>query len=154
MTQFAFPLGRDAGEVGVCIAAGANKAALMLCGGILEGVLTSVLMHNPAVAEREFHKLRPRKKFPNDASLPELVDLCRKELHVGLRPLLREVHEGLSQLINGHRNLIHPHAEIRGEQLPIDPHTVAAVLGSLQALLAGVLREIDGGWLNDYKTAV
>lgn len=151
---FAILLGRDGGEIGLCIEAGANKSALILCGGILEGVLTSVLMHNSSVAEREFQKLRARRKFPDGASLPDLVEMCRRALCPGLRPLLREIHHGLSQLINGHRNLIHPHAEIRGEQLPIDPHTVAAVLASLQVLLAGILREISAGWLTDYRNAL
>jgi hypothetical protein len=153
--EFAILLGRDAGEVGLCINAGATKAALILCGGILEGVLTSVMMRNGALAEREFRLLdgKQRRDFPEDASLPDLVTLARKELHQGLQPLLREVHEGLAGLINAHRDLVHPHAEIRAEQLPISEHTRSAVVGNLCALLEGIAQKMDAGWLKDYEQA-
>jgi len=94
-----------------------------------------------------------RRKFPDDAGLPDLVRLSRKDLSSGLRPLLRDAYEGLAVLINGHRDLVHPHAEVRAEQLPITPHTVSAVLGSLCALLDGIAREIDAGWLADFQRA-
>jgi hypothetical protein len=155
--QFAGLLDRDAREVGICLQHGAYKAALILCGSILEGVLgVGVLAQNPAIADREFKLLpgRQHKSFPDDASLPDLLALSRNaNLKPGLGALLGEVHGDLANFIKGHRDLVHPPAEVREEQLPINEYTANAVQGNLCALLDGVARQIEGGWLDRYRSS-
>jgi hypothetical protein len=148
-------LRRDADEVVICLANGAYKAVLILCGGILEGVLVALLSRNDDVAKREFGLLarHQHKDFPDDASLPDLVELARKELRQGLDPLLGEVHESLATLINGHRDLVHPHAEVRAELLPVDEYSARAVEANLCVLLAGIARKLEGGWLKRYRSS-
>lgn len=151
--EFGSLLERDAGEVDICLRGGAHKAALILCGSMLEGVLVAVLGHNQQRADEEFKLLKGRqhKSFPDDTSLPDLVTLARKPgLCVGLPPLLREVHGELAKLVAAHRDLVHPHAEAREEQLPINVHTATAVQANLCVLLDGLARQIESGWLAHY----
>jgi hypothetical protein len=148
-------LKRDAQEVEVCLRGGAHKAALILCGSILEGVLVAVLGHDQRRADEELKLLKGRqhKAFPDDASLPDLVTLARKPgLCAGLPPLLREVHGELAKLVAGHRDLVHPHAEVREERLPINVHTATAVQANLRVLLDGLARQIESGWLGQYRS--
>lgn len=153
---FAKLLERDASEVAICLHSGAYKAALILCGSILEGVLVSVLSQNAPRADAEF-KLRKgnqRRSFPEDASLPELVWLARKpDLSAGLRPLLGEVQRDLAHLITAHRDLVHPHAEVREEALPINGYTAAAVHANLCVVLDEVALRVEDGWLEHYRAA-
>ncbi len=151
--EFASLLERDAGEVDVCLRGCAHKAALILCGSMLEGVLVAVLGHNQQRADEEFKLLKGRqhKSFPDDTSLPDLVTLALKPgLCAGLPPLLREVHGELAKLVAAHRDLVHPHAEAREEQLPINVHTATAVQANLCVLLDGLARQIETGWLAHY----
>jgi len=57
----------------------------------------------------------------------------------------------LGELVNGHRDLVHPHAEVREEQLPINEYTARAVHASLGALLDSLVRQIESGWLDRYR---
>jgi len=151
--QFTLLLERDGREVELCLQHGAYKGALILSGSILEGVLVGVLSQN-TVAEREFQLLpgKQRKPFPKDASLPDLLRLARSsKLKTGLDPLLGDVQEVLGKLVNAHRDLVHPHAEIRDEQLPINEYTAAVAYANLCALLDGVATKIEAGWLDNYR---
>jgi hypothetical protein len=151
---FASLLERDAQEVNVCLRGGAHKAALILCGSILEGVLVAVLARNQGRADAEFKLLKgkQRKSFPDEASLPDLVALARKPgLREGLGPLLTEFHGDLARLVTGHRDLVHPHAEVREEKLPINEHTAMAVQANLCVLRDGLARQIETGWLDQYR---
>ncbi|TMB25318.1 MAG: hypothetical protein E6J62_21695 [Deltaproteobacteria bacterium] len=59
--------------------------------------------------------------------------------------------EVLGKLVNAHRDLVHPHAEIRDEQLPINEYTAAVAYANLCALLDGVATKIEAGWLDNYR---
>jgi hypothetical protein len=150
---FARLLQRDAQEIAMCLEVGAHKAALILCGSILEGVLMAVLLNNRDRADAAFKLRRQRKSFPENASLPDLVGLAAdKDLCPGVDPLLGEVGGVIARLVAGHRDLVHPHAEVREELLTINEHTAAAVHATLCALLDDVARRIEGGWLERYRT--
>ena len=85
--------------------------------------------------------------------MPDLLSLARNgNLKPGLGALLGEVHELLGKLVNGHRDLVHPHAEVREEQLPVDQRTARIVHESLCAVLEGIESKIGAGWLDRYRS--
>jgi hypothetical protein len=147
-------LRRDVEVVEVCRnAKGAEKAVLVFCGSILEGVLIAVLSKRVDLAEAAFQKLRGKQKrsFPDDASLQDLLDIALDpRLKLGAGPLLREANEIIGELVTRHRNLVHPHAEARGEQLRVTANSAEAVYSNLCVLLDEMLSEIKAGWLARY----
>ncbi|MBX7192623.1 MAG: hypothetical protein K1X94_11225 [Sandaracinaceae bacterium] len=122
---------RDLEDLAVSAANGAWKPCLLLCGSILEGVLVDVLDRNRAVAGTYMGK----KRFPEDASLNQLVVIAAdpKLLDDG-GFLLSSTAAGLAGTITEHRDLIHPHAQVRG-RINVDRPTAGAMVQVLELVL-------------------
>ncbi|MBN8609159.1 MAG: hypothetical protein J0L92_01140 [Deltaproteobacteria bacterium] len=130
---------RDLAELAGATASGLHKSALLLCGSVLEAVLVDVLDRNRAVATTYMG----RKKFPDDASLPKLIEIAGDaSLLPDGRHLLSETAIGLARTITDHRDLIHPNAETRA-RIRIDAQTTQAMI-TLLGLVVRDLSEADG----------
>lgn len=143
---------RDAQEVELCRTAGAHKAVLLLCGSILEGALVQLLTQNQALAEAGYPR-SGRGRFPDDASLGELLGMALKPLGDGLAPLLDQKHASLVATVIDHRDLIHPHRETRGQEHDVDRITADIMYSVLCRILADMGRAIANGWLEKYAKA-
>ncbi len=155
-TDLARMFARDAEEVRRCTTAAAYKAVLILCGSILEGVLVDLLNRCPALAQPMFATLGKGKAghgFPDAASLPELLQLATVSLGENLLPLLRSTHADLVNLVNSHRDLVHPRRELRGEALPVSRGTATLLYGALCSVLEQINAAVAEGWLAEYERA-
>jgi len=101
---------RDLAELRTALETGLSKAALLLCGSVLEAVLLDVVGRNRAVATT----YRKRSSFPDEYSLTDLVDVATNE-----KLLSASVGKMATSIIE-HRDLIHPAAELRGG-VKVDP---------------------------------
>jgi|SRR5882724_202988 len=149
-------LWRDANDVEAARDAGLHKSVLLLSGSILEAVLVDVLEKRHDLAEPMFKRLRKanaNRQFPDDASLPDLLALATGELVAGLAPLLGPAHKPVAQTVIDHRDLIHPHREVRRTQLRINQHSSEALYSFLCVVLHEVAEAIKAGWVRQYEKA-
>ena len=125
---------RDLSELGRVTGVGGSKSSLLLCGSVLEAILVDVLDRNRAVAG----SYMGRRKFPDDASLNDLIRIASDaKLIDDTRYLLSSTAAGMAGTITEHRDLIHPHAELRG-RMRVDNATVEAMIH----LLGLVVRDL------------
>lgn len=122
---------RDMEELKSVLAAKAYKSTMLLSGSILEALLIDVLGRNSAVAGTYMKK----KKFPDEASLEGLLSMAHAE------KLLTETSGNIGDTIKGHRDLIHPHAEMRSS-IVVDGTTSALLVN----LLSVVVRDLNKAW--------
>jgi hypothetical protein len=109
------------------------------------------------LAQPAFEKVKPRKPntFPEHASLPDLLSIAPDSgLCAKCGPLLTETTRAMGVTVTDHRDLIHPHRELRaGANLAVDEHTARA----LHSLLCLVLRDVTAaakrGWIKCYESA-
>ncbi len=87
---------------------GAWKSCIILCGGILEGMLLDVLNTKREQAPDEFERLKQKKPF--ELSKWHLVDLVEVAKELGL---LSQEASHLSHALRLYRDLIHPGRQIR-----------------------------------------
>ncbi len=150
-------LRRDANEIESAREAGLHKSVLVLGGSILEGALVDVLDKRRDLAEALFKRVRKgnaNKRFPDDASLPDLLAVATSDqLASGLVPLLGRALGPVAQTVIDHRDLIHPHREVRQQQLPINEHTSEALYSLVCVVLHEVARAAGAGWVRDYEKA-
>lgn len=107
---------RDLNELGQSLSSECWKAALLLCGSILEAVLLDVVGRRSDLAA----PYRKKWSFPDDASLGDLIAIA------GDFDLLSTTAKGLAGTITEHRDLIHPRAEARGG-MKVDKTTARAL---------------------------
>lgn len=124
-------LERDALELQYVFHAKGWKSTIILAGGVIEGILTDVLLHCPEAAKAN--------------GAPRKGDITRWTLHEMLTVALElnQVHPALSRLshsVREYRNLIHPGMEIR-ENLTFGSEEAAIALQVLQILI----REMGSG---------
>ena len=126
---------RDIGELKNAIRWAMPKSILLLAGSILEGILVDVLDRNRAIAS----SCMKRRKFPEDASLQDLVAIAGDAAVVDSpRHLLTPTSLALAKAITDHRDLIHPHAEARGH-IQVDDSTARGIVH----LLNVIVRDLD-----------
>jgi hypothetical protein len=76
--------------------------------------------------------------------------LATDSLNAGCEPLLGpEYNAMVSNLIN-HRDLVHPHREVRGSEHPVSESTSELLYSTLARVLDGIKAAIDRGWLIRY----
>lgn len=118
------------------------KSCVILCGGILEGMLLDVLRQDEQQAREVYQRLR--KKPPPDLTGWYLVDLVDVAKETGI---LAKGTDHLSHAIREFRNLIHPGRQIREkvklteEEADIALSVVRICLRELAALRGGEKRE-------------
>ncbi len=144
---------RDTAEVQGARKAKLHKCVLLLCGSILEGVLVSILSKRGDLAQAPFVRLRKNKSFPEDASLPDLLVLSLSPLTPDLPPLLGQGFKQLLQPVIDHRDLIHPHREIRMKELKITEHSAELLYNFLCVVLHELTEATKGGWMTKYEKA-
>lgn len=113
---------RDVVELKKAIGANLPKCVALLAGSILEGVLIDVLDRNRALASSYLKK----RKFPDEASLPDLLRIAGAALDAP-RHLLSPTAIAMAHAVTDHRDLIHPHAEARG-QIRVDETTARSLV--------------------------
>ncbi len=124
---------QDIKDIDLCISVGAWKPALVLCGSVLEAILSDWL---ETISREEiktaFKELYPNKKSKeiSDFTLEELIDVAERV------ELLHGYHATISDGIRDFRNLIHPNFAIRQQ---IKPNKAIAEIGK-QIILA-ILQE-------------
>lgn len=124
---------QDLSDVENCISIGAWKSAIILCGSVLEAILSDWINQiDKEVIRRVFLDLYPAKKFKktSDLSLEQLIDIAER---IGL---IHGYHATISDGIRNFRNLIHPNVLLRQK---IEPNKAIAEIGK-QIILA-ILQE-------------
>lgn len=103
---------RDYAEIPTCLAAGAYKAATVMCGSVMEALLLDALLADEATAKRS-------QKAPNDKGGKAIKDLGRWslssmiEVAVDLQIVAKNTLGFMSHAVREYRNLIHPAVETR-----------------------------------------
>lgn len=107
--------------------AGASKSCVILCGGILEGMLLDVTLQNNEEACRAYQELKlgSHHAEPERWNLAELVEVAKR---------LEILHSGTAHLSHGlreYRNLIHPARQVRS-QIKITENEASIALGVIR----------------------
>ncbi len=118
-----------------CLAAGASLSAIFMCGSVLEGILLSVALKNPAEFNRataspkqkDTGKVRPFHEW----TLANLIDTAHE---VGV---LRLDVKKFSHAVRDFRNYIHPYEQMASSFHP-DQHTAQICMQVLRAALVGL----------------
>lgn len=97
-------LQRRLDEARTCYANGAQVAAIIMLGSLLEGVMLTVIQ------ERDASLLR--NKNPDFVGLKTLIDICHKAGWIDVDV------ERFSQALREYRNFVHPRAELREAHTP------------------------------------
>jgi hypothetical protein len=138
---------RDIEELRNAVAAGLSKCVMLLAGSILEGVLVDVLDRNRALAASYMKK----RRFPEDASLQDLVSIAGDAALLDApRHLLTPTSVVLAHAVTDHRDLIHPHAEVRGRIL-VDETTARGVLHLLTVVARDLMEAKGRGDITAYE---
>jgi len=128
-------LGARVKEAIDCVTAGAALSAILMCGSVLEGLLLSVALKNPAEFNRasgspkqkDTGKVRPFHEW----TLANLIDVAHE---VGvLRLDVKKFGHGVRDF----RNYIHPYEQMASKFAP-DQHTAQICLQVLRAALVGL----------------
>lgn len=138
---------RDLRELAAAAPAGLWKSCLLLCGSILEAVLLEVLDRRRDLAQPYLKK----KQFPDDANLHQLIEIASDiALIDGQRSLLSTTAAGLAGTITEHRDLVHPHAELRGG-IRVDRDTAEAMIHLLKLVIRDLAEAGDRGDIRAYE---
>lgn len=124
--NFQLILKRDFKEVQKCLEIGANKAAIILSGSILETILSDYFYENP-----------PGEKTKSDIlklTLNELLELAVKI------QLINPSENSLATVLKTYRNLIHPGKEVRSVEI-VDQSTSKLAFSILELLLNKIERK-------------
>ena len=118
-----------------CVAAGAPLSAIFMCGSILEGILLSVALKNPAEFNRatgspkqkDSGKVKPFHEW----TLANLIDVAHE---VGV---LRLDVKKFGHAVRDFRNYIHPYEQMASQFTP-DQHTAQICVQVLRAAVVGL----------------
>ena len=142
---------RDLYELWTCLEQGANKASLVLCGSILEAVLLDVLGRRSDLAGSY---MKTNSKWPRDASLSMLIEIATGiEVRCGggpVRHLVSGKTAELSRCLTDHRDLVHPHAEVRGD-VKVNADVVVAMVGLLRVIIGDLAEAHETGVVAAYE---
>lgn len=124
---------RDLRELDRVMSVQSHKAALLLCGSILEGVLVDVLDRNPGIAQSF---MKGNQRWPDDASLEKLIEIASKTILACTPPrtLLTPSASAFAGSLTDHRDLVHPQAEIR-QGIHVDQTTAEAMFMLLKVVV-------------------
>lgn len=120
---------RDLEELRQALDVGLTKAAVLLCGSIMEAALLDVVGRRPDLAKSFRQK---KKNFPDDFSLIDFLEIA---IEVGILPTSIK---GMASAVIDHRDLIHPAAERRRE-VRLDSRRA----GAMVSFLAVVLQDLN-----------
>lgn len=132
---------QDLTELDSVLRARAWKASLLLCGSILEGILIDVLDRRRDIAEGY---LKGKQKFPDGASLDDLLSIAAGQQL--LNP--NSVKAGIA--IKDHRDLIHPHRQVR-EKIKVDKNAAGQMLFTLHRVVDDLNRASIEGTIQAYE---
>jgi len=118
-----------------CVGAGAPLSAILMCGSVLEGILLSVALKNPAEFNRasgspkqkDTGKVRPFHEW----TLASLIDVAHE---VGV---LRLDVKKFGHAVRDFRNYIHPYEQMAAQFNP-DQHTAQICVQVLRAAIVGL----------------
>jgi hypothetical protein len=122
-------------EAAECVAAGASLSAIFMCGSVLEGILLSVALRNPAEFNRA--SASPKQKDTgkvkpfHEWTLANLIDTAHE---VGV---LRLDVKKFGHAVRDFRNYIHPYEQMASNFHP-DQHTAQICMQVLRAALIGL----------------
>lgn len=131
--QFKIILERDYEELQNCLRANASKASLLICGSIIEAVLTDYFLENPPQGVSRTNILKSNLNallgFAENSGL-----INSKDKHLGV-------------IIKDYRNLIHPGKEVRtGEEFDFETAELAKILLDI------ILRKLRNAHLEQFGT--
>jgi hypothetical protein len=138
----------DLGELKDAAERGNPKTIMMLAGSVLEAAILDVLQRRADLVTPFF----PKKKFPDEWSLPQLLEVGSKELKTGLTPLLTESAKKDAMQVTDHRDLIHPHRCVR-MNVRVDLPTATMMLTLVWRVLADLHAAHDRGDLKAFEVA-
>jgi hypothetical protein len=140
-------LRRDLGELETAAGNGLWKCSLLLCGSIVEAALIDVLDRRPDLA---ITYLKKGKKFPDDASLHDLIAMGGDDdLIGGGNRLLSDTAVAFAKTITEHRDLIHPHAEVRAH-IRVDKDTAEGMIHLLKLVVRDLADANEKGVIAAY----
>ncbi len=121
-----------------CLAAGASLSAIFMCGSILEGILLSVALNNPAEFNRASSSPKQKdtgkvKPF-HEWTLATLIDTAHE---VGV---LRLDVKKFGHAVRDFRNYVHPYEQMASGFHP-DQHTAQICMQVLRAALVAASKE-------------
>lgn len=109
---------QDIRDIEDCILVGAWKPAVIMCGSVLEAILSDWLEQiNDVEVKKAFQEVYPSKNIKKitDFTLEELIDTAEK------MGLIHGYHATISEGIRNFRNLIHPNYALRQQIKPSKP---------------------------------
>ncbi len=124
---------QDIRDIENCISAGAWKPAVIMCGSVLEAIISDWLGHvNENDVKKAFQEIYPNKTIKKVAkfTLEELIDVAEK---IGL---IHGYHATISDGIRNFRNLVHPNITLRQQ---IKPNKAIAEIG--KQIIFAILQE-------------
>ena len=124
---------QDIRDIENCINVGAWKPAVIMCGSVLEAILSDWLsQHDKDDVKKAFQRLYPSKKVKKvvNFTLEELIDVG-EELNI-----IHGYHATISEGIRNFRNLIHPNLALRQQ---IRPNKAIAEIG--KQIVFAILQE-------------
>ncbi len=134
-------------ELEGALAAGLSKASILLAGSILEGVLVDVLDRRRDLASPFLKK----RKFPDEASLEDLLKIAASpDLVGGQRTILSATAIAAGIGLKEHRDLIHPHRQLR-DDVEVDPDVAAAMVRLLRLVVRDLAKAADEGVIKAFE---
>lgn len=131
---------RDLDELAIAVSCGQHKTTLLLCGSVLEAILIEVLSLRADLAQ----SYSKRKKFPDEASLEDLVSIATQE------GFLSDTANQYGNSIKDHRDLIHPHSEVRNN-IEVDQVTAQAMVHLVRLVVRDLHKAKETGRFTAYQ---
>lgn len=138
---------RDIDELEGALTTGLHKTAIILAGAVLECVLIDVLDRRRDLASPYLKK----RRFPDDASLDDLIAIAGDADLVGDgHVLLGQTACQVGVVVKDHRDLIHPHRELRmGTR--VDADTANAMVALLRLVVRDLAQAHTDGIVKRYE---
>ncbi len=111
-------------------------AAVILCGAILEGMLTFALKRRETEAKSLYRQLRNLSRSPSEWSLEDMIEVARRMALIGEGPAKA------ANAVRDFRNLIHPDKLLRRSQ-PRWPGLAKMALGAVVDVSASLSGRIN-----------
>ena len=132
-------IGADISELERALRTELWKAAMLLCGSVLEAVLLDALCRNTAVASSYNNK----RRFPDDWGIADLLDAAAGE------GLISATAKQAGIAVKDHRDLIHPQRQVR-DGVVVDGDTAGAMTHLLKLVVRDLASSSADGRLDAY----
>lgn len=119
---------KDLEECAICIATHQNKAAIILCGSIVEAILMDCILNKNI----KKYELRGKNKNISDLSLNDLLTVAERE------GMISQTTYNLSHFIKDYRNIIHPSNLLRSS-FKISNERVIVIWNILKEIMESLL---------------